>query len=393
MDLLIALAALSVGVLLGRLWLGARLAAVTAELEAERRLGAQREAYVQGATAAALDRVGGDLEARRRSVEALVAPVSESLAKVEAHVRALETAREGAYAGLSATVRALLDNQERLRADTAALVTALRTPQVRGRWGEVQLRRVVELAGMVEHCDFIEQPTLSGPDGRCRPDLVVRLPGGGSVVVDAKVPLAAYLDLTSGRPGAGLPAHARQLRSHVEALATKAYWEAMAASPDFVVLFVPGEPVLAAALESDPALLDDAAAARVLLASPVTLIALLKSVAYGWRQEAMTNNAREVCRLGRELHTRLGLLADRLGRVGRGLDTAVRSYNEAVGTLEGRVLVSARRLRDLQVASEELPGVDPVERLVRMVRPVEAGEAGPEAVRAAGEAGRLEPTG
>jgi len=317
----------------------------------------------------------GDLEQRRQAVEHMVAPLGETLRKVEGQLHGLEVAREQAYATLTQQVSALGETQDRLRAETASLVTALRAPAVRGRWGEVQLRRVVETAGMVRHCDFNEQVTAVGPDGLLRPDLVVHLPGGKHLVVDAKVPLEAYLDAAQTQEqsvrAARLGDHARRLRVHVDALAAKAYWAQFDPSPDIVVLFVPGEAFLAAAWEQDPGLFEYAAAKRVLLTSPTTLIALLQSVAYGWREEALAANAREVCETGRELYKRLATMGEHVACVGRALDKAVDAYNKQVGSLETRVMVSARRLSELQVGDGELPQPQPVERSARGLQAAE----------------------
>ncbi len=249
-----------------------------------------------------------------------------------------------------------------LQRETHTLSTALRKPHVRGRWGELHLRRTVELAGLVDRCDFSEQVRLDG--GALRPDLVVNLVGGRRIVVDAKVPLDAYLDATStdetAARAAHLVRHARQVRTHVDALASKAYWRALPETPEFVVLFVPAEPFLAAALETDPALLEHAAGRRVVLARPTTLIALLRTVAHGWSHEALAEQARDIHLLGRELHSRLATLSGHLDRVGRSLNSAVGTYNQAMGSLESRVLVSARRFRELSVTDDELPGPRPV---------------------------------
>lgn len=249
-----------------------------------------------------------------------------------------------------------------LQRETRSLSTALRRPHVRGRWGELHLRRAVELAGLVDRCDFEEQVRLD--DGALRPDLVVNLVGGRRVVVDAKVPLDAFLDATSADDGdereAHLVRHARQLRTHVDTLAGKAYWRALSETPEFVVLFVPAEPFLAAALETDPALLEHAAERRVVLATPSTLIALLRTVAHGWSHEALAEQARDIHRLGRELHERLTTFSGHLDRVGRSLNGAVATYNQAMGSLESRVLVSARRFGELSVTDDELPSPRPV---------------------------------
>jgi DNA recombination protein RmuC len=263
-----------------------------------------------------------------------------------------------------------------LRRETRSLSTALRRPQVRGRWGELHLRRAVELAGLVDRCDFTEQVTVDGTEGGARrPDLVVHLVGGRSVVVDAKVPLDAYLDATStddsGARDDALARHVRQLRQHVDQLGSKAYWRSFAETPEFVVLFVPAESFLAVALETDGSLIDYAASRQVVLASPTTLIALLRTVAHGWRHEAIAERAGEIHRLGRDLHDRLGTLGGHLDQVGRSLNAAVTTYNRAVGSLESRVLVTARRFADLEVTDDELATPRQVEAGARSVAGVE----------------------
>jgi DNA recombination protein RmuC len=267
-----------------------------------------------------------------------------------------------------------------LRRETASLSTALRKPQVRGRWGELHLRRVVELAGLVDRCDFAEQVTASGEDGRLRPDLVVHLAGGKHVVVDAKVPLDAFLDACAVAPSdsgsdaerdAHLSRHARQLRQHVDTLAAKSYWRALSSTPEFVVLFVPGESFLSAALEAEPSLLEYAADRQVVLATPTTLIALLRTVAYAWTQQTLADKAHEIHTLGRDLHDRLATMSGHLDRLGRSLTGAVSAYNRAIGSLENRVLVSARRFHDLGVAGD---GLDRPDAVVESPRPLTAAE-------------------
>jgi DNA recombination protein RmuC len=254
-------------------------------------------------------------------------------------------------------------------------VTALRAPQTRGRWGEMQLRRVVELAGMVEHCDFSEQESVTGDGGTLRPDLVVRLAGGKQVVVDAKVSLAAYLDAAESRDPdlveARMQAHARHLREHVRGLAAKEYWRSFEPTPEFVVLFVPGDAFLAPALERDPQLLDDAMAARVFITTPTTLIAMLRTIAYTWQQEALTDHARTVFELGRELYRRLGTLGEHVDKLGRSLTRSVDDYNKVVGSLERTVLVQARRMAELQVTDADL--VEP-QAVIAATRPLSAPE-------------------
>ena len=297
------------------------------------------------------------------------AVVGEGLERLHDQMRDLEQHRVSWQSQLRQQVEDVRHSTDTLRRETAALSTALRKPQVRGRWGELHLRKAVELAGLVSRCDFAEQVSVRNDDGLLRPDLVVNLAGGKSVVVDAKVPLDAFLDATGAdsdeERDAHLSRHARQLRQHVDTLSAKAYWRSLPASPEFVVLFVPGESFLSAALEAEPALLEYAAARQVVLSTPTTLIALLRTVAYAWTQEALADKARDIHTLGRELHDRLGVMGGHLDRVGRSLTSAVTSYNKAVGSLETRVLVSARRFKEMEVSDDDLTSPAPVTEAAR----------------------------
>jgi len=312
----------------------------------------------------------GDLEAKQKAVADLVAPVRESLSKVDAQIQQMEKERMDAYGGLRQQVESLITSQKELQSETGNLVRALRTPNVRGRWGEIQLRRVVEIAGMLSYCDFAEQETITSESGRLRPDLVVKLPGGKRVVVDAKTPLQAFLDAfeTTDEEArrACLANHARQVRDHINTLAGKKYWEQFESTPEFVVMFLPGETFFSAALEQDTGLIEHGVLNKVIPASPTTLIALLKAINYGWNQEKLARNAQAISVLGKELHERLRILAGHITSVGTNLDRAVDAYNQAVGSLESRVLVSARKFAELGASvAENIPELEPIETTSR----------------------------
>ncbi len=320
-----------------------------------------------------LELAAAKLGQKEQAVEHLVSPLKESLQKVDVKLQELEVARKGAYSSLAEQVRQLMETQKELRSETGNLVSALRDrPNVRGRWGEMQLRRVVEMAGMLEHVDFVTQAHVATEDGRLRPDLIVQLPGGKKVVVDAKMAGQAYLESLGCDDEesriAKLREHARQVRDHVTKLSAKSYWSQFDQTPEFVILFIPGETFLSAALEQDPALIEDGVNQQVIIATPTTLIALLRAVSYGWRQETVAESARAVSDLGRELYTRLATMTEHFAKVGRGLETAVRSYNETVGSLETRVLPSARKFKEHGVApAGELAPLNVVDRSIRPV--------------------------
>ena len=314
----------------------------------------------------------------RQAIEARAADhavVKEGLERLHDQMRDLEQHRISWQSQLRQQVEEVRHSTDTLRRETSALSTALRKPQVRGRWGELHLRRAVEVAGLVSRCDFAEQVSVRNDDGLLRPDLVVNLAGGKSVIVDAKVPLDAFLDATGAdsdeERDAHLSRHARQLRQHVDTLGAKAYWRSLPATPEFVVLFVPGESFLSAALEAEPSLLEYAASRQVVLSTPTTLIALLRTVAYAWTQEALADKARDIHTLGRELYDRLGVMGGHLDKLGRALTGAVTSYNRAVGSLETRVLVSARKFAEMEVSGDELPSPAPV---TEAARPLTAAE-------------------
>ena len=410
MDFSSLLVGLAIGTVIGALaaWLIARArtpalreerARLMAQLDAERRAAADRTTLLERAEVTLRDAfaslsadalrqnnesflalaqvklgelqhsAASDLELRQRAVDDLVRPLKEALARVDGKLQEVEKERLTSYAGLLEQVRAMARASQSLQSETGKLVKALRAPHVRGRWGEIQLRRVVEMAGMLDYCDFEEQASVEGENGRLRPDLVVRLPGNKTVIVDAKAPLAAYLDAVEGTDDETerellLKEHARQVRDHMVSLGSKTYWNQFQPAPDFVVMFLPGETFFSAACQQDPSLIEFGVGQQVIPASPTTLIALLRAIAYGWRQEQIAQNAVEISRMGRELYERLSKLAEYFAAVGTHLDRATRAYNDAAGNFEKRVLVSARRMKEKGVTvAEDIPEVTAIERV------------------------------
>ena len=367
MILFALLAGIAIGVVVGFLLMRGRVATMQERARAAQEKYALLERTAQSQASLMEGQLG-----ERLDVGQLVGPIRDTLSRVEQQLRESDQARVRSHAELAQQVEFTRRGAEQLREQAQALVTALRRPEARGRWGELQLRRVVELAGMTARCDFDEQVSIAGagPDGRAqRPDMVVRLAGGKNVVVDSKVPLAAYLEAVEASDEAvreaRLDAHARHLRTHVDQLGAKAYWAALPATPEFVVLFIPGEAFLAPALERDPSLLEYAIVRRVHIATPTTLVSMLRTAHFAWQQEALSENARAVFDLGRELQDRLASLGRHVDRLGRSLTSSVAAYNQAVGALESRVLVTARKLSDLGAASTELSAPAIVEETTR----------------------------
>lgn len=413
---IVAAASLAAGIALG--WLLARqramprVAALEATLEAERGHVREREALLERAEGRLRDTFRAlssdvlrehaesflqlargtldeartasrvELDGRQHAIGEMLGPIREALDRVDANLRTVEVTRAGAYEALLQQVSSLADTHRELSTRTRSLVDALRSPVVRGRWGEMQLRRVCEMAQMIEHVDFVEQPTVGDGGGRLRPDLKVLLPGGRLLIVDAKAPLQAYLDAMEAPDESSrvelLRRHARQVRDHITRLSAKGYWEQFPDAPDFVIMFLPGETFFSTALEYDPTLIEYGVERRIVPASPTTLIALLRAVGYGWQQERASRGAEEVRALGRELYERLRVFGGHLDDMRRGLERSVDAYNRGVGSLEQSVLPQARRFRDLGAGSSaELATLDPVERALRTPRDAEDGRVAP----------------
>ncbi|MFS1300486.1 DNA recombination protein RmuC [Streptosporangium longisporum] len=399
-QLAVGLAAgLAIGFLLGRARAASGatdMVARLADAEARAKIAEEKLAYVEGQLAdrfqalstRALDvnnlrflelaetrlaagraEAAGELEQRKQAVEHLIEPLKDTLSRVETQLRDTQAGQRAAHAELAKHIDVVRESNEQLRAQTSTLVRALQRPEARGRWGELQLRRVAEIAGMQRFCDFDEQVSVTTPDGVLRPDMVVRLAGGKNIVVDSKVSLAAYLEAAEStdpdHQSARLDAHSRHVREHVDRLASKPYWQAFSPSPEFMVLFIPGEAFLAPALERDPALLEYAMRRRVHIATPTTLITMLRTAQYAWQQAALSENARAIFEVGKELYERLSSMGRNVESLGRSLSRAVESYNRTVGSLETRVLVSARKLNDLGLVEEKLEGPRPLEDLPR----------------------------
>lgn len=320
----------------------------------------------------------GDLSQREKAVENLIKPIRDAMERSELQMRRMEQERKEAHGALTQHLETMAESHKMLQGETRNLVQALRRPEVRGQWGEMTLKRLAELAGMVEHCDFFEQEQVQGEHGALRPDMVVRMPDGREIIVDAKTPLDAYLTAVEAKNDAdrdqALDRHARKVRERVRELSAKSYWQQFKNAPDFVVLFIPGDQFLSAALERDRQLLEDALADKVILATPTSFVALLRAVAYGWRQEALAENAEQIRQVGEEMYGRLATFADHLGKLGRSLDSSVGHYNKAVASFDTRILPGARKFAEMGISHKKaVPEPEPLERSARAIQSEEPG--------------------
>lgn len=316
--------------------------------------------------AAVLNKAKGEMDNKESAIKNLVQPLTDALQKYEKQINELEKTRVSAYANLDSQIKSLISSEQQLQKETGNLVSALRRPEVRGRWGEITLKRVVELAGMSEHCDYVEQVSVNTEEGRLRPDMIIHLPNDREIVVDSKVSLDSYLDAiaqdTDEKKKFFLAKHTQQVRKHIRSLSEKNYWNQFPKAPEFVVMFMPGESFLSAALENDPAIIEDGIASKVIIATPTTLVALLRAVAYGWRQEQITENAQRIADLGRELYKRFEPFLEHVNKTGSSLSQAVAAYNKMVSSLETRIMVGVRKFKELGASeNKDLPEITPIE--------------------------------